>query len=591
MNRYKLLKYLRRLTAAFFGAVILLAFLDLTGTLPEWVTRSTSIQIVPALMHGLVGIVVIQVALAFLFGRIYCSVLCPLGILQDFIYRLKKWAYLLTGRKKKLRTRYQKPQNLLRFSVLGITIVSWIAGSAFLLLLLDPYSNFGRIAAGAVRPLAIRGNNLLADLLLKFDVYSVYHIENAYLTVPLVVFAMVLLLVLTIMVWTRERLWCNTVCPVGTFLGVFSRYSLFAVRLDPAGCTGCTSCEQRCKARCIDMKSRTVDASRCVACFDCLDSCRKSAIHYKFMVPRLKEADAKAPTETFGANVVATKQGANEVRTTGLPSEGEPNPYRLSRRRFIQGSAIALTALPFMAYARKEEPVYEKRSRYPLPPGASDDFKNQCTACQLCVTKCPMQVIRPGFLEHGLTSMMQPLLYFQPHCYCNYDCTVCGDVCPNDALKPLSVKEKRLTQMGVVHFVEDQCVVKVKNQDCGACAEHCPTQAVHMVPYKDGLTIPSVSTEVCVGCGACESICPVRPLAIFVEGHRRQVRIDPEVMRNFRPGEPGAETFEEYTAPPEPESDAANDETPPEYREAADVPAEEPDVPETPDVPEIDFGF
>jgi formate hydrogenlyase subunit 6/NADH:ubiquinone oxidoreductase subunit I len=113
---------------------------------------------------------------------------------------------------------------------------------------------------------------------------------------------------------------------------------------------------------------------------------------------------------------------------------------------------------------------------------------------------------------------MQPVMNFEKG-FCNYDCTVCTEVCPNDALKPLSIKEKHETQVGKVVFVKERCVVYANGTSCGACSEHCPRQAVAMVDYKDGLTIPQIDASICVGCGGCEHICPVRPRAIYVEGN------------------------------------------------------------------------
>jgi ferredoxin len=124
-------------------------------------------------------------------------------------------------------------------------------------------------------------------------------------------------------------------------------------------------------------------------------------------------------------------------------------------------------------------------------------------------------------MEYGLGGIMQPVMTYDKG-FCNYNCTVCADVCPNGALLPLSMDQKHMTQIGRVNFVHDICVVVTDNNNCGACAEHCPTQAVTMVPYEagEGLTIPHINPDICVGCGGCEFICPVRPhRAIFVEGN------------------------------------------------------------------------
>ena len=106
--------------------------------------------------------------------------------------------------------------------------------------------------------------------------------------------------------------------------------------------------------------------------------------------------------------------------------------------------------------------------------------------------------------------------------------TVCSDVCPNGAIPPLTVEQKHLTQMGYVVFIEENCIVLTDGTSCGACSEHCPTQAIAMVPYKDGLTLPHVNTEICVGCGGCEYVCPARPFrAVYIEGNPVQKEAKP----------------------------------------------------------------
>ena len=515
MTTGTLLKTIRRILAIVFGGMLLLFFLDFTRLVPVWFHELAQIQLIPAIMNGMIGLVALWIVLTLLFGRVYCSVICPLGILQDVIGRVKKGFYRARKQKKKLRTAYEKPHNIVRYTLLGLTVVALLAGWTALVLWLDPYSNFGRIATAAFKPVVAGINNGLSALLTRFGIYSVYHYEILHLNTFLVVFGIALLAVLTVLVWRSGRIWCNTICPVGNFLGLISRFSLFRVSIDETRCNHCKNCTSVCKSTCIDDKRFQVDADRCVACYNCLDVCKKNAIRYRPDGWSLRKEPIREAVEPVSV-----------ARDRHAPL----NAFQLSRRRFVQGTAITLATAPLVAWAQTNEPGYETRKRYPLPPGAADDFHKKCTGCQLCVTQCPMQVLRPAFLEHGLLSMMQPLLYFQPGCYCNYDCTVCGEVCPNGAIQPLPVEEKHLRQMGLVHFIEDECVVKKDNQDCGACAEHCPTLAVRMEPYSNGLRIPVIDPAICVGCGACESICPVRPLAIFVEGHTQQAVVDPALL-------------------------------------------------------------
>jgi len=127
-------------------------------------------------------------------------------------------------------------------------------------------------------------------------------------------------------------------------------------------------------------------------------------------------------------------------------------------------------------------------------------------------------VLQPSLLEYGFSGMMQPFMDFDAN-FCNYECTRCTEICPNGAILPLTVEEKLVTQIGIVRFEERNCIVVIDETSCGACSEHCPTKAVRMVPYKGELTIPEITPEICIGCGACEYACPVTPhKAIVVDG-------------------------------------------------------------------------
>jgi NAD-dependent dihydropyrimidine dehydrogenase PreA subunit len=127
--------------------------------------------------------------------------------------------------------------------------------------------------------------------------------------------------------------------------------------------------------------------------------------------------------------------------------------------------------------------------------------------------------LQPSFLEYGFTGMMQPFMDYSVE-YCNNECTKCGEVCPTGAILPLTVEDKKLEQIGQVIFIKEKCIVYTDNTACGSCSEHCPTQAVKMVPYKDGLTIPEIEKDICIGCGACEFACPVKPhTSIYVDGN------------------------------------------------------------------------
>ena len=302
---------------------------------------------------------------------------------------------------------------------------------------------------------------------------------------------------------------------VGTVLGFLSRYSLFKVRIDTAKCNGCGLCATKCKAACIHSKEHAIDYSRCVDCFDCLGACKQKALVY-------------APASKGQQRSSATEKQPVATESSSVAADS-------SKRRFLlAGLATAGAAPTLLTKAQESIATMEGKKAYkkenPItPPGSVSQkrFQQHCTSCHLCVSKCPSHVLKPAFMEYGLGGVMQPTVSFEKG-FCNFDCTVCSDVCPNGAIPPLTVEQKHLTQMGYVVFIEENCIVLTDGTSCGACSEHCPTQAIAMVPYKDGLTLPHVNTEICVGCGGCEYVCPARPFrAVYIEGNPVQKEAKP----------------------------------------------------------------
>lgn len=476
-------------------ALITFFFLDFAGILPDSFHRLAHIQFIPALLSLSFGILAFLIALTLLFGRVYCSSICPMGIFQDIVARISK----SVGKKKK-RYNYSPAKNILRWVVVAVVLIAYLCGFTALIGLLDPYSAYGRIVVNVFKPVYMLGNNLLESIFSRFENYTFYQVDASLLSVSSFIIALFTLLIVGILAWKHGRTWCNTLCPVGTVLGFLSRFSLFKVRIDMNKCNGCGLCATKCKAACINSKGHSIDYSRCVDCFDCLEACNKEAL-------------------TYAPGVSKKRQGAADS----------------SKRRFLMAGAMTAAAAPqVLAQIKETTATLDGKKSYkkanPItPPGSVslEHFQKQCTSCHLCVSKCPSHVLKPAFMEYGLAGVMQPTVSFEKG-FCNFDCTVCGDVCPNGAITPLTVEEKHLTQMGYVVFIEENCIVLTDGTSCGACSEHCPTQAVAMVPYKDGLTIPHVNTEICVGCGGCEYVCPARPFrAIYIEGNPVQKEAKP----------------------------------------------------------------
>jgi polyferredoxin len=503
----------------FFGLTALL-FLDFSGFVPPaFMTGVTYLQFLPSLLKfvnlaclAATGFIAVLL-LTLLFGRVYCSTICPLGTLQDF------FTYLSRKIRRKQYQRRQSRHDRVRYGLLALTIVACAAGSTMAATLLDPFSNTGRILASLGRPLVIGANNVLAFALQLLHIYTVNPVEQYRPGWFAIAGALLILGVVAGFSFTRGRLWCNTICPVGAVLGLMSRFALFKVAINQGDCKGCGLCERVCKAGCIDRKAMTVDFDRCVGCFNCFEICPRDDMFFRTPWHKRRE-----------------RGGENVSR---------------GRRRFVQQAAGSLMVLGVVPGVGKKI-VSTKATTVPTgsalavsPPGSRglDHFTATCTACHLCVSVCPARVLQPSFLEYGIGGIFQPRMAYDV-AYCNYDCTLCLQVCPSGAILPMEQEEKKLTQLGVAKFVKDNCIVNTEGTDCGACSEHCPTKAVSMVPFKNKLVIPEVRSDFCVGCGACEHACPTRPFrAIFVESNRVHARAKkPEQKPVIQPTAP-AEDF------------------------------------------------
>ena len=492
--KINILKLIRVILAVLVFSPILLFLCDFAGILPDSFSNLLRIQVVPVILGGSLLSIIFLIALTLLFGRIYCSIICPLGVFQDII----SW-FTWRGKKKNKKRRwykYAKPLTILRYSLLGICIFFLFFRITTPLLYLDPYSNFGRIAVNIFRPIIMEGNNLLNWIALKFHIYNFYYVTIHTVTVWSFAIAAAILLVVVIMALLRGRLFCNAICPVGSLLGLLSRFSLLRISINESQCTRCGLCEHACKSQCINSKEKQVDHSRCVACFNCIDRCKFNGIGFRFAGIRSSQSavkrEKKAPEIT---------QRTNEIGMT--------------RRSFLVTSTVLAATLPVIpAWAKTEKAIDPTKLTPITPPGSQslEHFKLHCTACHLCITHCPQQVLKPAGFNFGIDYAFKPHLVYYEMAYCNYECTICSEVCPNGAMHKLTKEEKKVTQMGIAQFDKDRCIVATEGTSCGACSEHCPTQAVRMEPYINNLTLPHVYSELCIGCGGCESICPARPI-------------------------------------------------------------------------------
>ena len=500
-----MLKKVRTSLAILFWLGITILFLDITGSLHLWLGWMAKVQFLPAVMALNVGIIAALVLLTLVFGRVYCSVICPLGVFQDAVSHV----YVVRKRRKKDRKpfHYTKEVKWLRYGVWVLFVVAIIAGIHAFVAILAPYSAYGRIVQNLFAPVYGWINNLFAALAERAGSYAFYGKEVWLRSLPTFIVAVVTLIAIVILAWKGGRTYCNTICPVGTTLSFFSRFALFRPVINTEKCRNCKMCEHNCKASCINIAEHKIDYSRCVDCFNCIDTCKFGALQYKFAYGK------RHPEQSEG-----TADSSASPQNDG------------SRRAFITGTALAVGAATLKAQEKKvdgglaeimDKKVPERKTRI-TPPGSISDknMYSHCTACQLCVAECPSHVLRPsGSLEH----FMQPESSYERG-YCRPECTRCSEVCPAGAIRKVDRNEKSSIQIGHAVWVKENCLPWTEGVSCGNCARHCPVGAILMVPSDpdapDSVKIPAVDESRCIGCGACENLCPARPLsAIYVEGH------------------------------------------------------------------------
>ncbi len=558
------------LAAVCFIAVTLL-FLDFTGTFHLWFGWLAKVQFLPAVLALNVIVIAGLLVLTLLFGRIYCSVICPLGVFQDCVSNL-------SSRRKgqKARFSYSKEIKWLRYGVLVLFVIALVAGLNSLVALLAPYSAYGRMVQSILAPVWQWGNNLLAWIAERQESYAFVTKEVWLKSLPTLTVAVVTLVVIVALAWKNGRTYCNTVCPVGTTLSFFSRFAMFRPVIDKSKCKSCHVCERKCKSACIDVDNHKIDYSRCVDCFDCIDSCRLGALKYRFAwrgnfagskdIDSSDSTGAKTPEEApVGSKITSNESKNAQRRTSGSQSaatspvtepvvrQGSPNVVRQvrrpvvepaeatdkGRRAFLAGGAAVIGGSLLSSFPMKAEDEIKDKKRdggfaeiipkkapvrkIPITPFGSESvekFYQHCTACQLCVTVCPNNVLRPSSrLEH----LMQPEMSFEKG-YCRPECVKCSEVCPAGAILKITPEEKTRWKVGTASVEYDLCVVNRDGVSCGNCARHCPTGAISMVKKnpedEKSPKIPSVNEEKCIGCGACENLCPSSPIsAITVNGY------------------------------------------------------------------------
>lgn len=428
-----------------------------------------------------------------LLGRFFCGWICPLGFLLDLFSRFfpKNLGNPFTGRRI----------NLLLLSIIGFsaTLGLNLAG------ILDPIALLLRGLTFVIHPLAgssaqqgwtwlytaigekrdylAPGYGLLKDYILPFR-------QTWY---PTAFLSAVLLFAVFFLERMGRRTWCRDLCPLGALLAFLARFS--PVKRHPAGlCGDCGSCADICPTA---FSHGSWQRQDCLLCMDCVQGCQSGRVSFVF--------------------------GYSPARGGG---------FFPSRRAFL-GSAMSGVLLG--STLRFSDP--HKNQRLLRPPGVRDDrrFMAACVRCGECMKVCVKNALYPAVLQADLEGIYTPVLVPRLG-YCEYNCTLCGQVCPTGAIPNLPLETKQREVIGKAVFDKNVCLPFARKTDCIVCEEHCPIpgKAIRsrktVVTGVDGVQKsvlePYLVEELCNGCGICENVCPLETKAgieVFQVKDRRPI--------------------------------------------------------------------
>ncbi|MCL6629791.1 MAG: 4Fe-4S dicluster domain-containing protein [Armatimonadetes bacterium] len=434
------------------------------------------------------------VVLTILLGRVFCGWICPLGTTLDASDKLFF---------RKARRNVPKNLHSLKYFILiGILVSAVFTTQAAYLL--DPLSLLTRTVTLVVVPpvqmvfrwlqeafyvlsgsqfglLASIGTRL-SDALGSWQFLSG---QQLYFRQALLVLA-VFVAIISLNSISR-RFWCRNLCPLGALLGLLSHVPILK-RVVTNDCIDCGRCVIDCKMGAIPRNPRLTASTECIECFDCVPICPKKAESFRL---RLKPA-------------------INSETRLDLP-----------RRRVLQGAGVGLAFAAMVKIDPGRKHALSGSSNIKLsssqlirPPGAVEEskFVTLCTRCGQCMKACPTNGLQPAIHEAGLEGFWTPILVPRIGC-CQQDCNACGQVCPTDAIQPFKVEDKPHIFIGTAVIDRSMCIAWNSGKTCLVCDEYCSYKAIKWEADETGIRRPFVDDTICVGCGICESACPVQPVA------------------------------------------------------------------------------
>lgn len=462
LNQISKLKIARRIISVL---LFILTCLSIWFILPQKVVHHLlSFQLGLAILRlsdglvksSLAGILILVLVFVVL-GRVYCSILCPLGFLQDVAI----WAGRILRIKHEWKIGKKKQLKILRISVLTITVVLLFIGSAFLSGLLDPFSIFSRF-------------------MFVLKMIALGTVKGYFLPI---LFVSATICVIVLLAAKKGRIFCSWLCPVGTMFWGLSKVSLFKFKINQSACNQCGKCVVSCKSGAISEDTQIIDQALCIGCFNCLSVCNQKAI--------------KLAPERYGTkNVKYISENEKAGRRNFL--------HQFSSVLFVMGSPLTVNVLNGILSGKEQLlPVF------PLGSMNLARFKSKCTGCMVCSQACPSGIIKPS-MGSFIESPVVPVLDFQKN-YCLEDCVTCSQICPTGALHEVRSEEKQNIKMASLELNLSICQIVADGLECAICAEICPLHALEMKQVPDQkFPVPVVIQEKCNGCGKCQYRCPVK---------------------------------------------------------------------------------